>query len=320
MGCLLCLDDHGRVTGLKAQGDGTPPAHHADVSVASCVRHAQPAEVVAWTLPEVVVTALATLSSMLISVAFISATTAAMQSMDAKTLGRRHRMEEMAQYLAFRRVGRLSCRRLSCRRLTRRLTRKRPEPHLATPPLTSWPRFFSSPPCSVQVPARIVSRILDFYEYYNSSSFGRTGEFSQLPFDLAMTLNVHLYKELLRKCPVFYNISTEAMLQLLSEMRMSVATPYHIVVHEGQPNHNLYFIHRGHVRVWKNFDDDRTRHARTRARPRPRWLAACCPLGGQAGWLAGGQPLAADGLPFWMAARGREAARDLWKIHSLPKT
>ena len=39
-----------------------------------------------------------------------------------------------------------------------------------------------------------------------------------------------------------------------------MATPYHIVVHEGQPNHNLYFIHRGHVRVWKNFDDDTKRH------------------------------------------------------------
>lgn len=165
----------------------------------------------AWTLPEVVVTALATLSSMLISVAFISATTAAMQTMDAKNLGRRQRMEEIAQYLAFKKV-----------------------------------------------PTHIVSKILDFYEYYDSV-FQRAGEFSQLPFDLAMTLNVHLYKELLRKCPVFYNISTEAMLQLLSEMRMSVATPYHIVVHEGQPNHNLYFIHRGHVRVWKNFDDDQRR-------------------------------------------------------------
>jgi hypothetical protein len=59
-----------------------------------------------------------------------------------------------------------------------------------------------------------------------------------------MSLNVHLYKELLRKCPVFYNISTEAMLQLLAEMRMSVATPLQVIVHEGQPNHNLYFIHR----------------------------------------------------------------------------
>ena len=166
---------------LRAQPIGVQYAH-AFLWGAGFVSTIMPADVVAVTLPEVVVTALATLSGMLISAAFISAMTAAMQVMDAKNLGRRQRMEEMAQYLAFKKV-----------------------------------------------PHTIVAKILDFYEYYDSV-FQRAGEFATLPFDLAMNLNVHLYKELLRKCPVFYNISTAAMLQLLSEMRMSVATPYQIIV------------------------------------------------------------------------------------------
>ena len=106
-----------------------------------------------------------------------------------------------------------------------------------------------------KVPPQLVVKIIEFYEYYDSV-FQRAGEFRQLPFDLAMQLNIHMYKDLLRKCAIFARLSTPAVLQLLSEMRMSVAMPGHIVIQEGKVNSNLFFIHRGVVKVFKHFNQE----------------------------------------------------------------
>lgn len=72
-----------------------------------------------------------------------------------------------------------------------------------------------------------------------------------------MQLNIHVYKELLQNCAIFQKLHIQEILHLLSAMRMSVAQPSHIVIREGRPNSSLFFIHRGVVRVWKDFEGTR---------------------------------------------------------------
>ena len=112
-----------------------------------------------------------------------------------------------------------------------------------------------SAPVAAGVPADLSERILEFFEYkLRSSKSGlQTTGIDELPAELAMLLTIQLHKDIIQKCPIFTNLPAQHLVSLLRKMRPVIFVPGHLVVKEGVVNPNLYFIHRGVVKVWKGY-------------------------------------------------------------------
>ena len=105
------------------------------------------------------------------------------------------------------------------------------------------------------MPADLSERILEFFEYkLRSSKSGlQTTGIDELPAELAMLLTIQLHKDIIQKCPIFTNLPGQYLVSLLRKLRPVIFVPGHLVVKEGVVNTNLYFIHRGVVKVWRGY-------------------------------------------------------------------
>jgi CRP-like cAMP-binding protein len=166
-----------------------------------------PFDVIPRTITETVVTIVVVICGLFINVFVISATTTALQNMDAKLSAGRQKVEMISKYLIFKKV-----------------------------------------------PATLSAKIVDFYEYQNSI-VEQSAQLADLPHELSMELNIELYQALIKNCPLFRLLDTAQVLRLLREMYVKVLMPSDIVVAEGQPSDALYFVSRGVVRAWKDFEN-----------------------------------------------------------------
>jgi len=166
-----------------------------------------PYDVVPRTITQTFVTIVVVSIGLLINVLFISATTTALQNMDAKFSAGRQKVEAISKYLLFKKV-----------------------------------------------PTKLTTKIVDYYEYQNFVA-DQSVQLADLPHELSMELNIELYSSLIKNCPLFRLLDTSQVLHLLREMYVKVLMPSDIVVAEGQPSDALYFISRGLLRVWKDFEN-----------------------------------------------------------------
>jgi len=104
------------------------------------------------------------------------------------------------------------------------------------------------------VPGNLSERIISFYEYQSSILEQSSTMTKELPHELAMELNIQLYKSLIKFCPIFTHLSNPQVLRLLIEMRPVVLMPCNIVIAEGRENSSIFFVSRGVIHVWKDFE------------------------------------------------------------------
>eukprot|EP00966_Prymnesium_polylepis_P036295 842222-Prymnesium_polylepis.1 len=169
--------------------------------------------------------------------------------MDAKFSAGRQKVEAISKYLLFKKVP---------TKLTTKIVDYYEYVDAASPLEAR-----STPPCpspcpraaTTAEPPLCTSSSHAFCSRYQNFVADQSVQLADLPHELSMELNIELYSSLIKNCPLFRLLDTSQVLHLLREMYVKVLMPSDIVVAEGQPSDALYFISRGLLRVWKDFEN-----------------------------------------------------------------
>ena len=110
----------------------------------------------------------------------------------------------------------------------------------------------------------LAANIVDFFAYKLTSSAVslQDVDFNELPSDLSMHLTLELHKSLLKKCFIFSALPPRLLVPLLRKLQPMVSIPGEVIVREGHVNEKLFFIHRGTVQVFNNYDAEDYRDQR----------------------------------------------------------
>jgi len=101
------------------------------------------------------------------------------------------------------------------------------------------------------VPNDLRSRVLEFYDYYYSSqkSLADSINYSTMPANLATQLALSINRKLAAKCTFFREVSNASIVTLIAELVPDIFVPKQLIVFEGHPLSNVYFINRGFVQL-----------------------------------------------------------------------
>ena len=103
-----------------------------------------------------------------------------------------------------------------------------------------------------EIPPKLRSRILEYYEYLLGSSAALEGlnMFENLPPALSAQLALSTNRRLVGKCAFFHSISNSSMITLIEELKALVFIPSQMIARQGSLVKAVYFINRGIVKIF----------------------------------------------------------------------
>ena len=101
------------------------------------------------------------------------------------------------------------------------------------------------------VPNDVRSRVLEYYEYFytSSQSLANSIKYSEMPPNLAAQLALSINRKLAARCTFFRDVGNASIVRLISELSPAIFVPGQLIVFEGHPLMAVYFINRGLVQL-----------------------------------------------------------------------
>lgn len=108
-----------------------------------------------------------------------------------------------------------------------------------------------------KVPGKLQNKILNYYDYlWESGDTAQDDElFKDLPKSLRIQLDLFLKHHLIEKVPLFQMCTTAGIVELVQSLVSVVVTPGEVIVHQGEHGNEMFFVTRGHVRIFQAFED-----------------------------------------------------------------
>jgi len=105
------------------------------------------------------------------------------------------------------------------------------------------------------VPNSMTCQIIDYLEYkiMSTKTMMQLSDFKQLPHEMRLMLTIQLHADIIKECRVLKNLPPKAVIDLLESFQPLVLPPDMIIIAEGKKNRSLYFINRGIVKLWKDY-------------------------------------------------------------------
>ena len=97
------------------------------------------------------------------------------------------------------------------------------------------------------VPSEVTGQVLDFYKYIaiNSQTKDDLKDFDDLPKHLHLKLTIGLHRNLITKCPLFFEFDSSTILHILRLLRPCTLPPETVVMRQGHPHAAMFWITRG---------------------------------------------------------------------------
>ena len=114
------------------------------------------------------------------------------------------------------------------------------------------------------VPSTLRNSIVEYYEYlFVSQSMEELNLLRELPPTLASQLAITVHRQIVKRCPFFVELSSAALITLLSKLRPVIYAPTQVVIIQDQPLRFISFINKGTIELISKMGHKEEHVART---------------------------------------------------------